>query len=57
MKKNVKVMLLCVTFGALFACSEGDFDDSGSNSLFFNSKNFEWDWNNYYGYSVRPVCE
>lgn len=27
------------------------------NSLFFNSKNFEWDWNSYYGYSVRPVSD
>lgn len=39
MKKNVKVMLLCVTFGALFACSDGDFDDSGTNSSSNNSGN------------------
>ena len=25
-------MLLCVTFGALFACSEGEFDDSNDNT-------------------------
>ncbi|MBR2318827.1 MAG: TonB family protein [Bacteroidaceae bacterium] len=32
MKKLFNAMLLCVTFGALFACSEGEFDDSNDNT-------------------------
>lgn len=39
MKKLFNAMLLCVTFGTLFACSEGDFDDSGANSGGNNSGN------------------
>lgn len=39
MKRLVKVMLLCVTFGTFFACSEGEFDDSGANSGSNNSGN------------------
>ncbi len=39
MKKLFKVMLLCVTFGTLFACSERESDDSEANSGSGNTGN------------------